>query len=447
MNLKDFLKKKKICLWLIILLVFFLFLNQMDSLFLWDENAYLANGRNILSQSAYSEDFRFPFIGYVLASMWFITGESVFIAKLTMILFTLGTAYLFYLISRKYFDDNHSLLMTVMFSLSSLIIYWGFRVYADIISLFFIVLSFYFFLNEDKYGKKGLLLAGIFGSVAFIARFSSFILIIAQLIYLLIKKRPKCFGILLLGALIAAAPWLLANFIWHGDPLHNLVAQWDVVSMYTHPEPLDKHVFNFIISMHLLIIFMPAGIYSLYKRKADKWFFILLYLIIFDIYFAFFVNLKDLRYYLIALPFLFIWVGEGLLWMKKHVKYSHVFTIVALISVLISAFYMVSHITERGACENNGALMQSISYVCSNVNTGDMIISNVWPYYGYPCNVSAVSTWSDIKELLVHHDPSYVIYHDRGGLDYERAQLDENLILDETLNGICGEKVYIYVQG
>ena len=119
-------------------------------------------------------------------------------------------------------------------------------------------------------------------------------------------------------------------------------------------------------------------------------------------YFTFFVNLKLLRYYLMVLPFLFLLVGEGIEWSGKRHKRKKLIAALALIAVLAGAVFAGSVIASRGACENSGAAVRSIDYVCQRTSTGDTVISNFWPYFGYACNVTAVSNWADPETLLQH---------------------------------------------
>src|SRR3989338_3692258 len=117
---------------LIIASVFFILifsLSFVDRTLLWDENASLGNARNLIGHSNYIEDFRFPLLGFVIAGVWSLTGESLFVAKLIVMIFSALTTVIFYKISKRYLRGRYPELATVLFSFSYLITYWSFRVY------------------------------------------------------------------------------------------------------------------------------------------------------------------------------------------------------------------------------------------------------------------------------------------------------------------------------
>jgi hypothetical protein len=331
-----------------------------------------------------------------------------------------------------------------MFSLSSEFLFWGFRIYADGISVFFTLIAFYFLLEKKK-SLIGPALAGAFLSLSFLSRFSAAIFMVVFLAYLLWKRKPKAAAVFVLAAFLVVSPWLLANYQWHGDALHGLNAQMDVIAAYTQPEPVEKQLNNFVHAMHALILLLPAGIYSLYRKRPVGWELIFLLLAAFFVYFTFFVNLKLLRYYLMVIPFLMILVGEGIEWTGKRLKRKKLIAILALIAVLAGAAFSVSMITDRGACENSGAAAGSIDFVCPRVSAGDTVISNFWPYFGYACNVTAVSNWAGPETLLQHYTPKYIVHHEWFGLGFDKDEAEEHFFLEETITGTCGEKVYIYV--
>src|SRR5438445_1485505 len=125
-------KINPIFLFLFALFLLLLFFNFLNLPLLWDEAAYLGNARSHISVSNFTEDFRFPLLEWLVASVWLITGESIFFARLLVIALAILSSYLFYLISLNYFSKRASLFATIFFSISSLILLWGLRVYADV---------------------------------------------------------------------------------------------------------------------------------------------------------------------------------------------------------------------------------------------------------------------------------------------------------------------------
>ena len=113
----------------------------LDPLLLWDENAYLANARSHLTQANFTESFRFPFLEWIITAIWFVTGESILIARLAMILLSLATIYFVYLISKDFFPKQ-AFWITLIYSVSVPFLFWAFRIYTEVPTLLFILISF-----------------------------------------------------------------------------------------------------------------------------------------------------------------------------------------------------------------------------------------------------------------------------------------------------------------
>ena len=149
--------------------------------------------------------------------------------------------------------------MTVFFSLSPLILFWGFRVYADIPAMFFTVLSFYFLLkyneiesNKPKNKKKEYLflaLCGITAALSFLSRFPLALFAISVGIYFILKKKPKELLIFALFFLIAICPWLIYNRIIYKNPIWDLLQQYTVVAEWTVMQPISAQLLYFLIAL------------------------------------------------------------------------------------------------------------------------------------------------------------------------------------------------------
>ena len=145
MNKKHNFLKKPINYLLFFILLLFLFLQYQNPLLLWDENAYLGNARAHISNSYFTEDFRFPLLEYFISGFWLILGESIFAARLFMILCSLLTIYVFYLIAEYYFPKK-GFYCTILFSLNPIFLKWGVYVYPNMLGLLLITTAYYFLL-------------------------------------------------------------------------------------------------------------------------------------------------------------------------------------------------------------------------------------------------------------------------------------------------------------
>jgi len=395
----------------ILLVVYFLFHLGLYIYFpslIWDEAAYLANAKSFFIGSNYNESFRSPLLSLLIALVWLITGEQVIIAKIISILFTLGCVYLTYIIGKAYFNKK-SIFLSVLFSIAPLMLYWGNKVYTDIPSLFFILLSFYLIQ------KKKVFFSGISLGLSFLIRYSASLFGLSALIFLIFKKKYKESIIFILGTLILLSPWLIHNQIEHKNPIYGALIYVRNVGGWTDPfkEPAYFQIINLISVLGPLLIFLPFGIKSFLKKNDGLLTFI--HISIFLIVFTFFFNLKLVRYYIMILPFLYLLVYEGF-WVLRVKMKSHI-TLDLLI--ILSCFILVLPIFPQYYTDNVRwqTIEQSVMYLKENTNQNDLIISNFWPYFGYFINAEAMSTWDDVDYLVRTYYPRYVVYHDKFGLE------------------------------
>jgi len=448
-----------IVLLLACLFIILLFISSLYPVLLWDENVYLGNARSHLGSSNFIEDFRFPLLEYIIATIWAFTGESIFIARFTIILFTLASILTLYHISRRYFSWKISLILCLLFSSTSLLLAWGFRVYADIPAMFFTLLSFYFLLKDYEKNNpkevKWIALASISSALAFLARFSSALFPLAVLIYFSIKKKPKKIVLFLLFMFIALLPWLIFNVVKYGNPVWDLIEQEKAVAEYTYFEPIIKQILNLFSFTNVLIpILMLVGFYPLAKEKKLN-LLILIFIILSFIFYLFLVKLKDARYYLSFLPFIYIAAFQGFVFLIGMIKLKRIRIIRLIAIILIFSLLAVQcvhlfnfyKLTENIAnCEKKSSTMLAIDYLKYKVGKGDIILGNNWPWYGYHLNVKTYSLYDPRIDILIfQHNPKYVIYNPTMGIPYDKKTLDNSkfLVLEKEIQGNC-EKTFVY---
>ncbi|MGC8885050.1 MAG: ArnT family glycosyltransferase [Candidatus Nanoarchaeia archaeon] len=446
---------------LLFLLILFLILNWLSPLLLWDENVYLGNARSHVSESNFTEDFRFPLLEWLIALIW-IRGESLFAAKIFIILLSIATVFFTYLISREYFTVKKAFLTTLCFALSPLVIFWGFRVYADIPALFFTVVSFYCLLENEKSKSKKIgmvfiAFAGIMAALAFLSRFPLALFPLSAGIYSIFKKKYKVLLIFSVFFVLALIPWLAYNQIHYQNPIWDLKEQYSVVEKWTLYEPIIKQIKNLFMSMGLFVILLPLGIYSLLKKALENEnrrplaLLILTYVILSFVYYLCFVKLKDARYYFAFLPFLYLIAFDGFFWLKQRInktvikKTISVFVILNALVLFVGTIYTFAKIIDY---ERNGALIQSIDYLKEkNISSNSSIVSNVWPWYGYYFNAKVACLWSEnITELINLYDPDYIIYDNQMGTYFNKTILDTNnrLNLEKEIKDKYDHEIFIY---
>ncbi len=450
MKLKENRKQKEfiiVGIFLALVFIILLVLSQINSMLLWDETVYLGNSRSHITQSNFTEDFRFPLLEWIISFAWLFTGESILVAKLIVILFAIASLFMLYVISRKYFSFKISSLLLFLFALTPLFLFWGFRVYTDFLGVFFMLLSFYFLLKDKN---KYYALAGVFSALAFLARFPFALFPFSAGLYLLFKKRFKPLLFFVLFFIIALIPWMTYNMINYGNPVWDFMEQYKGVSQWTSPQPPLNQLYNLFIYANLFIPFLLIkGFYFIIKKKQDKNlnYLSLFYISLSFVYYLFFVNLKDPRYYLPFLPFIYLVSFQGLTSLKKIKKNFFKIAIILLISAfVINAIFFVSYMTVNNYCDKNSSIAQSVSYLKDKTATNDILLGNAWPWYGYHLNTKVFSLYDEnIPALIQEHEPKYILYTDNIGIEFDKKILDESplLVLEEEFVGNC-DNTYVY---
>lgn len=434
---------------------------------LWDENVYLSNARSHIAKSNYTEDFRFPLLEYILALAWTF-GESLFTAKLIVILFSAFTVGFFYQALKEYARQNQLFdslakirLFALSFALSPLILFWGFRIYADVPMLFFISLAFLLFMISERLNAKKsnilMLIAGISSALAFLSRFPAALFVICLVFCLIYKRAYKNLAYFSLGFAVAIAPWLIHNYTAYHDVIWDLKQQYNVIAAWTYPEPITKQVLNLFVYTGMTALFMIFGILqiillAIQNRKVNltpSRLLILTYTIISFVYYFFFVNLKDARYYLAFLPFIYLLAFEGYYLAEKLIKkYKKILMFIIILNIIVlfvgTLIYMFSY-----SCLNNCAVTQTINYIkpvsADIIEKNQVVLSNFWPYIGYSLNVKTASLWTNnLNELFSVYNIRYIAYSPQAG-EFNKTLLDseKRLKLEKVFNDNHGT-VYLY---
>ncbi len=404
----DFLVERGFYIWLVFYFSFLLSLVIYLPSLIWDEAVYLANSKSFFIISNYTESFRSPLLPLIVALAWLFTGEQIIVAKIITILFTTGCIYLTYKIAKTHFGKK-SIYLTILFSLAPLMVYWGNKLYTDIASLFFILLSFYLMKNQKTF------FSGLSLGLGFLVRYSASLFGLCILFFLVLKKKYKELIVFGLGVLILLTPWMVYNQIEYKNPIYGAWVYVKKVSKWTEPykEPAFLHIINLIYVLGPFLIFLPFGINSFLEK--DDGILIFLYMIIFFVCFTFFFNLKLARYYIMILPFLYFLIYEGFLTLKKKIEYNLplvFFVIVSSIALVILVFtqYQTDNLRWQ-------TIEKSVMYVKENTNPNDLIMSNFWPYFGYFTDAESLCIVDDVDYSVKSYYPSYVVYHDNFGLE------------------------------
>jgi hypothetical protein len=474
---KKHLDKKQACeikivyaVLLVVLLALGIFLvhtQQQSGPIIWDEAVYLANARDHIATSHFTEDFRFPLLEYLIATVWLVTGESILMAQLLMISITLASVFILFLLSKKILHNHWlALLVSTIYATSGLLVFWGFRIYNDILATTFMLLAIYFYLNKTKPTQD--YLVGIMTGLVFLTRFPAIIFAIILGTDLLRKQQWKRLWRISAGGLLTLLPWLIGNTISHGNPIWDLLAQQDIITTYA---PWQKSTL-FFLNMNdvfgiTLLFLIPFIIYLVYtKTKQDIWMLITGIVGINILYYAFFTQMKFPRYLLLILPFMSLLIVKGMhlsisairhrLKQTTYTKKARqriviVASIVLMLILFVHAGFGMYGVTKEFAwisyCQEDGAIQQSISHLTATYPEKESIISNYWTVYGYYGNFDMMSLWTtNMTAIFSKTNATLVVYVQQRGLPYPEEILSENdqFELIEQFKDQCEEQVTIY---
>ncbi len=450
--------KKILWAFLGVLLVAFVYFISLDGMLLWDEHAYMANARNHLTHSYYTEDFRFPLLEFVVALTWTFTGESILAAQLLAVFFTLAFVFFVFMLAREFMEEKYALLASIVTGLSSQVLFWGFRVYNDVLGMLLVVMAIYFFvkaLKDKKNSYKLFFFVGLLTGFVFLARYPLVLIPGIFLLYLLYKGKFREFFFSCAGAFIPFLLWVVDNVVRFKDPFYQFFAQAGIVSDYSvfeSPAFLFSHFWEtFSFSLLFLVGFV---FYFMSAKKNEKWFLSVLSIVVLVnlVFYLFFVSLKLERYLLVFIPFIAIMLGMGTKFFYGFFKRAGAGVLVllslfVLMPVIVSSAYTINEMSYSAWCTRDGAVKQAVGYVKENVEAGSMIVSDTWVYYGFHANTRVVSTWTDDLEMLIYdHDTVIIIVTKHDGLDVDLTAFDESDLveLERVFADHCGQEVLIY---
>ncbi len=440
------------------LFLLFIFFISLDGMLLWDEHAYMANARNHLSHSYFTEEFRFPLLEFVVALAWAFTGESILAAQLLAVSFSLLLVFFVFLLAREFVVEERALLVSIITGLSSQFLFWGFRVYNDIFGMLLVVMSIYFFVKahrDKRYSVHLFFLAGLLTGFVFLARYPLVLVPGIFLLYLLYEKKFREFFFSCAGAFIPFGLWVADNLVRFGNPFYQFFAQAGIVGEYSAFESPLLLLGHFWEAFSFSLVFLAGfALYMLYGRVRGKRFLWLMFLgvVVNLVFYLFFVSLKLERYLLVFIPFLALFMVLGLEYFYGLLKKLGGVALVLLslflvVPVVVSSAYTVNDLVSSALCTRDGAVKEAIGYVQENIGGGDVVISDTWVYYGFHVNTRVVSVWTDEVWLLFEkHDPELVILTYYDGLDVARDSFDDSnlIVLEAVFSDGCGQEVLVY---
>jgi len=329
----------------IYLLVYFLL--QLKFIFVkfifWDESVYIGIGKYIFSfgNKGLFESIRPIILSFFSGLFWFLNLDTILYSRLFMLLSSLTLLYVFYLISRKYVDNKMSLFAMIYLSLLPIYFIYSTKILTGIFSMLFVLLGFYFFLQDRFY------LTSLFLGIATSIRFPSgiyFGLFSIYLFLILLKKKISIKRVLIIFSIfmLSISPYFIMMLIKGKNPVLALLKASQHQNNIVFKRSLFYYFKNlFILSPALILIF--SGLYYCIKnikKSQGKTLYLLFSLIIPFLYFVVIRN-KQLRFLNLVLPFMILVLFYGLFILIKNSKFLFVLVMILLVvSVFMGWRYM-----------------------------------------------------------------------------------------------------------
>lgn len=366
----------------------------------WDEGSFLLNAEYFSGDDSNFEESRPAAISFLISLLWIFTGESTFIARVMVSVFGAGAVYLFYRLCNREFEEP--LLPTAVFAFSPLMLYWSFRVYTDVIALFFVlgaVLS---------YRRKNYWLTGISLSLAATFRYLFLIFAVGFGIAMIIEKR-KDFEELLrkvseyaFGGIVGALPFLAYSTVRNGAPWSRAVMYVTRVSKWSDSGLFSATFLSLESAFLMLSGLIPPAIKGWWKTPAvDK-----SAVITYSVFMLSFSGNYFQRYWLAVLPF-FILAAYRAVDRKWFVAAS-------IVMIAVSGVAVADAAAKRECAQ---PLNQALDYV--EGLEGD-VVSDSWAFAGYRLDRKVHSTWTDYEKLNAEYDVKYAVVENE--IPYEQLE-------------------------
>lgn len=230
-NIKHFITENKRDIEYIILLTIFLSIIAVPKLLIqykigignWDTYLYLENGRNFARMGWGDVPSIAPVLPMILSKMFLISGtpyqEAIF--NIDVVFYMIGIIS-FYLLLRLRFDENTSILGSVILSTFTLLFSWVAIGGNDIIGVSGTILTVYLIIVSHRYDHRLYYLALPVAAYSFLSRYTAGVMIFSIAFYLVISKISRDeIKYILKGALVGtvSVSWFLYQFYIHlGTP-------------------------------------------------------------------------------------------------------------------------------------------------------------------------------------------------------------------------------------
>jgi len=421
--------------------IFFLITTKNQPLW-WDESEYLSTAKYWILNIPYSiSEQRQPFYPLVLSVFYLLKITNLEILKfLTVILPSIGTVLVSYLLIKEMFDKTSGLIVASFMSFLWVLLFWTNRFSTDILGFLFGLLAFYLFWTGyvKSKSRKKILLMGLFLTLGILTRIGNLIFVLVILVYLIIIEREKFLKnkyIWLSAVLgfVVLIPYLIWNKIVYNNPFIFFGGYFGAGrTALKLAKPIAWNVFNFIylyLDWFLLILFLIGlglllfnlflGLDILIKKREDSLkpsFFLFLMIIIPLIFFIFIERNVEDRWLLIMAPAMFYAVALAILKLKNLItKNNKQLSVILIIIFIVIGFYFqftTAKDTIDFKKDSYAQLRDAGLWIKANTNKNDAIFSSSVPentFYSERITYGYGSDEKKFEEDIIKIKPKYMV--------------------------------------
>ncbi|MDP2728223.1 MAG: glycosyltransferase family 39 protein, partial [Dehalococcoidia bacterium] len=296
----------------------------------YDESIYLDISENlyrmglpIVSYESGIFFFQHPPLSFLFFSLPFVANLDYLVAyRAVSSVFAVGTVFLTFLLGRLVGGRRIAILAAALLAFTPLFLAYSHSVYMDVILGFFLLLSAYFFLKADEQGKGVFwLLSGISLGLALWVKYLAAIAVLAYLAHLFMRyrwsvARRRETYVLLGPALGLFLLWPVYGLALDHQQFISELVRWSTFGGNNLHDArvgvsLPEYGLRFLRSISppivvLLVFAMVRKLLVAGRRPAKlQTFFPHWYLVIWILFLALVMPIKDMRYLIPAIP----WIG------------------------------------------------------------------------------------------------------------------------------------------
>lgn len=310
----------------------------------WDEGDYLAiakvwaEGMSTPEWWGHFTTMRPLLLPLLFAGLFKIGFNELIIRFFTLLVPSILSVYLIFLLGRDLYNSKHGLIAGVMMSVYWVFLFYSFRLLTDILSVCFGLLSLYFFwsLYIKKSRPMGLYLCVLFGVLGFSTRFPTALVPIVCALYLLVTRKfavlkdktlwksLALFALIMLPYLIffvSTKFYFLRFYFGENAVTVKQPIAWYVIGML----PDLFHSVWFIVFLIGLSTFLPLfmGLDLIWKHKEtalNSDIFVFLWTMVHLIFYVVILRGATDRWLLMVMPALFIISARGFVVIQQFFK-------------------------------------------------------------------------------------------------------------------------------